>query len=221
MKADYEAAETDALLAASERERAARLHEASAITTADMERATAKARVQAAVLSAADARRSAMIRGARAEDRSIARQQLAAARARLRQAQRALERRHILAPIAGTVLVSRFHVGEFFPVGSVPFFVLGDTSRFQVRLEVDEIDSPRVVLGAPCSIHLDDHRRVADGRIVRVAPTMGRRSLSTETPTDRNDVRVREVFVEVPGSAPLVPGQRVWGRTEPPPTTAS
>lgn len=212
-RADYDAATIAASLADSEGARAVRLDESGVIARTEVDRATSAARIQAAAARAAEARRNAVQKGARAEDRTVARERLAAARARLEQAESSLARRRIVAPVAGTVLTSRLHVGEFFVVGGAPLLVMGDLSRLQVRLEVDEIDSPRVTPGAPCSLHADDGTKLADGTVVRAAPKMGRRAFSSESPTARNDVRVREVFVEVPGSAPLVPGQRVWGRT--------
>lgn len=212
-KAEYEAAATKASFADTEGTRALRLHEQGVITQADMDRATSTARAEAAVALAAAARKGTVQNGARAEDRVIVRQRLAEARQRLKQAETALARRQILAPMAGTILVSRFHVGEFFAVGNAPLFSLGDLSRFRVRLEVDEIDSSRVLVGAPCSIFSDDGRKLSEGRVFRAAPKMGRRMLTSETPTERNDIRIREVFIEVPGSAPIIPGQRVWGHT--------
>ena len=44
-----------------------------------------------------------------------------------------------------------------------------------------------------------------------MAPRMGRWGLPLESPTFRSDIRVREVFVEVPTSSYLLPNQRVWG----------
>lgn len=41
------------------------------------------------------------------------------------------------------------------------------------------------------------------------------RGLPIESPIARADVRVREVFVEVPATNALIPGQRVWGHTTP------
>jgi hypothetical protein len=80
-----------------------------------------------------------------------------------------------------------------------------------VRLEVDEIDALDVRSGARCALVSDDGTPVAEGIVDRLAPRMGRRRLSLESPTARADVRVREVFVEVVSGGPLVPGQRVWG----------
>jgi hypothetical protein len=113
------------------------------------------------------------------------------------------------------LLLSQFHAGEFFTPGGAPLFVLGDVSRLRVRLEVDEIDAMRLMEGAPCTIYGDDSLRIIDGNVFRVAPKMGRRGLAIESPTARADVRVREVFVEVPGTSALIPGQRVWGHITP------
>lgn len=135
------------------------------------------------------------------------------AQARLRLALAGLERRRILAPRPGTVLLSRFHPGEFYGAGAGPLFVLGDMSRLQVRLEVDEIDAHDVQGGAPSTLYSDGGVRLAEGTIVRLAPKMGRRALPLESPTARADVRIREVFVEIPATAPVVPGQRVWGHS--------
>jgi hypothetical protein len=84
-------------------------------------------------------------------------------------------------------------------------------SRLQVRLEVDEIAALDVRTGTDCRLYSDGGARIADGRIVRLAPTMGRRGLPLESSTARADIRVREVFVEVAATSTLIPGQRVWG----------
>lgn len=211
VQADREAAAARAELARSQAARAARLGEGGFVAAAETERASAEARVQAALAERAEARLHELRRGARPEDRSAARARVAAARARLRLAEANLERRRIAAPQAGTVLVNRFHAGEFYNAGAGPLLVLGDTARLQVRLEVDEVDAPAVAGGAGCALTSDAGAQLGNGSVFRIAPRMGRRGLPIESPTSRQDVRVREVFVEVPASTGLVPGQRVWG----------
>lgn len=164
--------------------RITRLHAAAMVADNEADRATADALEQAAAV-----------------DR---------ARARLRLAQANLARRRLAAPRSGTILLSRFHTGEFYDPGAGPLFVLGDLSRLQVRLEVDEIDASDVQSGASCALYSDGGSRLAEGTVVRLAPQMGRRGLALESPTARADVRVREVFVEISPPAALVPGQRVW-----------
>lgn len=211
VQADREAAAARAELARSQAARATRLGEGGFVAAAETERASAEARVQAALAERAEARLHELRRGARPEDRSAARARVAAARARLRLAEANLERRRIAAPQAGTVLVNRFHAGEFYNAGAGPLLVLGDTARLQVRLEVDEVDAPAVAGGAGCALTSDAGAQLGNGSVFRIAPRMGRRGLPIESPTSRQDVRVREVFVEVPASTGLVPGQRVWG----------
>jgi multidrug resistance efflux pump len=186
------------------------LHEGGAVPDAEVDRASAEAQVQAALASGAQASLEQLERGARVEDRDASRARLAGARARLQLAQANLAHRRVMAPRAGTVLLSRYHVGEFIQAGGAPFFLLGDLSRLQIRLEVDEIDALSLAPSGACTIYSDTGVRLGEGTIRRLAPRMGRRALPLESPTARSDVRVREVFVEVPAAAYLV-GQRVWG----------
>lgn len=210
-RADREAADARGELARSQAARTAALHAQRIVPDSEADRAAAESRAQTALAERAEARLRELERGARAEDRSAARARLAAARARLQVAEANLARRRVLAPAAGTVLQSRFHAGEFYGAGAGPLFVLGDVSRLQVRLEVDEIDAHEMEPGSGCVLTSDAGARVAEGTILRLAPRMGRRALSIESPTARSDVRVREVFVEIPAASKLVPGQRVWG----------
>lgn len=214
-RAEAEASRSRADLAARDAQRAARLGEGRAVAPAEVDRAAAAAKAADATAQASEARLEALERGARAEDRTAGRSRVGAARARLALARANLDRRQVVAPIAGVVLLSRAHGGEFFAVGGAPLFVLGDTSRLQIRLELDEIDASRVAEGGRCALFSDDNRPLAEGVVYRLAPQMGRRGLPIESPTARADVRVREVFVEAPGSAALLPGQRVWGHIVP------
>ncbi len=212
-KADHDAAAARRDFARSAAARTTLLHVDGAVPDAEADRAAADAQAQTALAERAEARLQEMKRGARAEDRSAARARVAAARARLQLAEANLARRRIVAPSAGTVLLSRFHAGEFHGPGAGALFVLGDVSRLQVRLEVDEIDANEVRRGAPCALYSDGGVRLAEGTVVRLAPKMGRRALAIESPTARADVRVREVFVEISATSRLIPGQRVWGHT--------
>jgi multidrug resistance efflux pump len=214
-RAEAEADDARASLALATLERMNRLGAAEAAAAAEVERADAEARAQSAAARASSARLGSVTRGARAEDRGAARARLDAARGRLHAAEASLARRRVVAPRAGSVLLSPYHVGELFTPGGAPLLVLGDVSRLRIRMEVDEIDALRVVQGAPCTLYGDDSVRITEGQVFRIAPKMGRRRLAIESPTARADVRVREVFVEVPASASLIPGQRVWGHTSP------
>ncbi|MBI3402269.1 MAG: biotin/lipoyl-binding protein [Acidobacteria bacterium] len=212
-QADYDAAAARDEFARTAEARMRRLHADGVVSDDERDRATAEARAQAAIAGRASARLVEIKRGARVEDRHAAGARLLAARARLRVMETGLSRRRVVAANAGTVLLSRLHVGEFYTAGAGPLFVLGDMTRLQVRLEVDEIDARVPAPGTACVIYSDAGVRLAEGTIVRLAPKMGRRALPLESPTARADIRVREVFVEVPRTSTLIPNQRVWGHT--------
>jgi multidrug efflux pump subunit AcrA (membrane-fusion protein) len=214
-RSEAEASRERAELAQRDADRSARLGQDSAIPSSEVDRASAEARARSAVASASAARLAELQRGARHEERMATRNRVDAARARLALARASLARREVVAPVAGAILLSRFHVGEFLNVGPSPMFVVGDTSKLQVRLEVDEIDAFRVKDGASCTLYANDNHELAEASIFRIAPQMGRRGLGIETLTARADVRVREVFVQTPASSALVPGQRVWGHIVP------
>jgi multidrug resistance efflux pump len=212
-QADVDAAGARASFARAAAERLQSLQLDGTVAKNDAERAASDASAQEAIADRARARLDEIKRGARGEDRDAARAGVAAANAKLRLAAANVARRSVVAPSAGTVLLSRLHPGEFYSPDAGPLLVLGDMTRLQIRLEVDEIDAPDVHVGATCALYSDAGAELARGTVVRLAPKMGRRSLPIESPTARADIRIREVFVEVPATSSLVPGQRVWGHT--------
>jgi multidrug resistance efflux pump len=213
-QADSEAAAAQDELARIAAARMAQLHAEEVVSDDAFDRAAAEARTRTAAARRAAARLAELKRGARLEDRRAAEARVSAARARLRVAEDSLARRRVRAVGDGTVLLSRFHAGEYYSPAAGALFVLGDITRLQVRLEVDEIDAAVPAPGAVCAIYSDAGVRLTEGTIVRLAPKLGRRALPLESPTARADIRVREVFVEVPATSNLIPNQRVWGHVE-------
>ena len=209
-RAQRDAAAARAERARSDAARLSRLMEEGLVARAEGERAVKDAESEAASAAALEARYAAAIRGTRSEDLAAAGRRLEGARARLQAAKAALARRVVAAPVSGTVLWSRYRAGEFYAAGSQALFVLGDVSRLQVRVDVDEIDAQRVAVGAPATVRVEGSPERTQGRVLWLSPKMGRKNLLVETPTARNDVRIREVLVETAAARPLLPGARVW-----------
>lgn len=209
-RSEWAAATARAARAAADAGRLARLLEEGLAVRADAERAQREAEQESATAASLEARYQAAVRGTRIEDLRASQRRFEAAQARLQAAQEALSRRRVVSPMAGTVLWSRYRPGEIYAPGSQALFVLGDLSRLQIRVDVDEIDAPRVALGAAASIRIDGSPEQARGRVVGLSPRMGRKNLLVETPTARNDVRIREVLVEAAQGPALLPGARVW-----------
>jgi HlyD family secretion protein len=209
-RADRDAATARAQKAGSDAARYTRLMNEGLVSRAEGERVVKEAEAEAATAASFEARYASTIRGTRPEDLAATARRLEAARARLEAARSALERRAVLAPVAGTILWSRYRAGEFYAAGGQSLFVLGDVTRLQVRVDVDEIDVPRVSVDAQATIRVDGSPELTPGRVVWLSPKMGRKNLLVETPTARNDVRIREVLVETAAVARLLPGLRVW-----------
>lgn len=208
---ERDAALARATLSADTRSRSDRLKEKGAISPAEWDQAQRQAEADHSTAQAADARYRNLARGSRSEDIQAAQARLDAARAQLTQAEAALARRSVRSPVDATVLWSRFNPGEYFSPGAQALFVLGDVSRLQIRADVDEIDVARVKVGSLAKVRTDaGGTPVAEGKVVWISPRMGRKNITTETPTSRGDLRIREVLVEVPATEPLLSGLRVW-----------
>jgi HlyD family secretion protein len=212
LRSAYAAAVARSKFARVAQQRREKLSEQGAIPQEEVDRIGAEREASQAEAQGAEAELRQLTNGARSEEKLVATANLELARATEQAAEAALDRRKLVAPHAGTILQSQFRVGEFFSLNGAPLFLLGDLTRLQVRLEVDEIDSLEVSLGAPCSINSDSGAVLGDGRVVHLAPRMGRRALRIESPLAKEDVRIREVLVDVAATPRLIPGQRVWGR---------
>ncbi len=91
-----------------------------------------------------------------------------------------------------------------------PVVTVADLSRLRVRAEVDEIDIAKVRLGQRAyaeSESFPDTRLY--GTVIRLGKTMGRKTLKSSDPNERQDIRVREVLVELDEASDLPLGLRM------------
>lgn len=97
-------------------------------------------------------------------------------RAKLANANAALDRTRLTAPFAGTVAEINGEIGEFVtpsPIGvaTPPAVDLIDTSCLYVSAPMDEVDAPRIRIEMPAHISLDAFPdQVFDGKVRRIAP---------------------------------------------------
>jgi HlyD family secretion protein len=202
-------------------ERLEQVQRGGGATVDEVERARRQAEADAAAARASESRRQAVVAGSRREDVELARAQLAAAESRRDQAQAALDRLTVRAPVAGEVLQVKYRVGEYYQPGSDPLITLGDTSQIRVRMDVDERDIGRVQLGAPMIVRANAFPGVDfTGKVVEIGRRMGRKNVRTDDPTERNDTKILEIvgLLDTPDGAPsgssdgtpgLIVGQRV------------
>ena len=175
--------------------------------------------------SAAEARRDSLAQqlnlvnaGPRTEDVSIAQANVKLAEATLRRASALFEKTIIRAPIDGTVLRVLRRLGE--PVAEFPPTIImriGDISRLRVRAEVDETNVGRVKLGQLAFVTADAFgERCFSGHVVKIANTMGRKTLQSDNPAERVDTKVFDTLIDLEPGTILPIGMRVDAFIAPP-----
>lgn len=136
---------------------------------------------------------------------------VSAARAEVRMAEALLEKTRIRAPKAGTILQVNAKQGEIVsPSPGRALIVTGDMSVVRVKAEVDEGDVSKIRLGQSAFVRaLSFPGKDFDGKVRRIAPSLGQAKIGPRGPRRANDVEVMEVTIELDGSVPLLPGMRV------------
>jgi membrane fusion protein, heavy metal efflux system len=115
------------------------------------------------------------------------------------QSNESLQTYAINAPLAGVIVEHRAQVGE--ATGEEVLFTIVDLSQVWVELDVFQQDLPRIAASQRVEVHDLDGRKLAVGRIARIAPLAVHGSQS---------VRARVVIDNASGA--LRPGQFVTGR---------
>lgn len=136
---------------------------------------------------------------------------VSAARAEVRMAEALLDKTRIRAPTAGTILEVNVKHGEVIaPSPDQPLVVLGDMSVVRVKAEVDEGDVSKIKLEQKAFVRaLSYPGQDFEGKVTRIAPSLGQAKIGPRGPRRANDVEVMEVTIELDGTVPLLPGMRV------------
>lgn len=132
------------------------------------------------------------------------------ARAQLAQAEYNLELTVIRAPMSGRIVRRYANPGSGASTLNVStmFDLEPDAPRI-VRAEIVEADIPNITIGQQVEISPEgDTSKVYVGRVLRRAQVFGARKLASDDPSQRSDERVVEVVVAY-DDAPFLIGQRV------------
>ena len=172
------------------------------IAREEVERAERQLAVARARYDASIERHSLIEATARAEDIARAEAELAVAAASVTAARIVLERTAIRAPLDGVVLRRYLRVGELVssgPTGQpVPIFTIADLSRLRVRAEIDELDVAKIALDQPAWITIDAYgKRQFNGRVARVGKVLGRKTLRSDSPAEKNDTKILETLINL------------------------
>lgn len=136
---------------------------------------------------------------------------VSAARAEVRMAEALLDKTRIRAPSEGTILQLNAKAGEIIaPSAELPLVVMGDMSVVRVKAEVDEGDVAKVKVGQKAYVRTVSHPgKDFEGKVSRIAPSLGQAKIGPRGPRRATDVDVMEVTIDLEGTVPLLPGMRV------------
>jgi multidrug resistance efflux pump len=152
-------------------------------------------------LRAAEAELRLLVAPARAEDLMLLSARTASMQSQLAGANAELEKCVIRAPADITVLKVFVEVGDAVAPGVPPAVVSGASlSKKRVRAEVDERDVRDIRVGQAALITSEFNPRLRlTGRVSGIELQMGRRSIKSSDPADKNDRDVLEAIIEIEG----------------------
>jgi HlyD family secretion protein len=150
---------------------------------------------------------------AREEDRSFAEADLKLAEGQFAEAQARYEKTFIRSPIDGTVLRKHHRSGESVSNSSTvpdPVLTIGDRKTLRVRVDVDETDVAKVVVGQRVYVTADAFSQQKFwGHVVRVGQQLGPKNVRTDEPTEKVDTKILETLVDLDPGSKLPDGLRV------------
>jgi multidrug resistance efflux pump len=161
--------------------------------------------------AAAAAALEIMRKGARKEEIDAAFADVEIAQAQLDDAEANLDKSELRAPFDGTVLRRYKEPGmRVSDLGSSPILQIGDLSTLIVRTQIDEADIATLRLGARTEIRVPAYPgKQFTGKVVRLSPRLGAKTVTTDLPTEKRDARVLDVIVQLDKGQTLPVGLRV------------
>ena len=182
-----------------------------ALASAEQDEALAKAKRSSAALLSAEAEALYLENYVRPVDKTLAAARLTLAQARLNQAQVHWQNTQLFAPCEGVVLEILHYVGESANAQNAePVLLFADIEQLRVRAEIDENYALLLKVGQKATLFgrgLGQQR--LQGSISLVKPLMGKKTVFTKTATERKDVDMRQVFIDLPAKTPLPIGLEV------------
>jgi len=193
--------------AATQLERQQQLAEAKTISRSSLDDARRDANVAESEYQLALRDEALINAGPLAEEAAKANADVETADRRVAMAEEKLGKCVINAPMNGTILRINLHPSESFALVSPrPILTMADISGRRVRAEVDERDVSKIHNGQIVIVSSDSFAgKRYQGKVTRVASIMGRKSVLTGDPADKNDRDVLEVIAQLEPAATTLP----------------
>ncbi len=186
----------------------------SAVSVQDLEAAVEAELVAKANLASAQTTLDKLMAGAWKADLAITEAQVAQAQAALQQAMTNLTLQSVTAPFDGDVLQVNVRPGELVTqFAAVALMIFGDTSRLNVRVDIDEVDIPRFTSAkSALAYRRGDAETAIKLTLLRVDPIVIPKQTLTGESQERIDTRVLQAIFKVelsPDSPVLFVGQQL------------
>jgi len=135
----------------------------------------------------------------RGEDVAIAQANLGLAEANLDAQRVLLQKTQLRSPIDGMVLRRYLKTGETISIQPlIPILQVGDTRRLRVRAEIDETEIGKLALGQRAWADAPAYpARRFTGIVARIGQRMGRKTVRSDEPTEKNDTNVLDVLIDL------------------------
>ena len=188
-------------------ERIDKLQKANSATVGEVQDAQAALDVAKADVRRTQAMVDLTLAGPTTTELKQAEARVAQAKALRDSARVSLEQRTVRSPTRGRVLYIYRESGEVvnFPTPT-PVLSIGAAGNLRLRAEVDETDISLVHVGQRVLATSESYPdRQFHGQVLYMEDLMGQRNIRTNRPRERQDVRVREIVIELDAQASNLP----------------
>jgi HlyD family secretion protein len=181
-----------------ERRRLEGLGDSGSVSEVDLAEAIFEARASAARAATAAAALAQLKNQVRPEDRNLLDSRVSAAQAEVVAAEALVGQASLAAPAEGTVVGIFLREGEAVSSSfNEPVILFAPAGPLEVRAELDEQFFSRIKVGNPAKIRCRDGSAAVAGRVREIKPVMGRKSVFSREATERMDLQIIEVRIEL------------------------
>lgn len=146
----------------------------------------------------------------RPEDRILLDSEVEVARAEVDRARVVLAKKALTAPVDGMIAEIFLHEGESISaISDEPVVLFTPTGPLEVRAEVDESFVGKIRVGAKAAVKVSNSASKLNGKVRQIKSVMGRKSVFSRDASERMDLQICEVRIELEAAPPWPVGFEV------------
>lgn len=209
-EARHQAAGVEMAFRGSERTRLEGLRDRRSVSGVDLDTAVFADRTATAISEITSSELAKLKNQVRAEDRALVEAEVTSSKAEMEAARSAVQTMVIRAPADGTVIEIFHYEGESVSSSpSEPVILFAPAGPREVRAEVDEQFATQVKVGDQAKVRSRGDAVEKQGVVREIKPVMGRKSVFTHSATERLDLEILEVRIELKETLPWPIGMEV------------